>query len=174
MKISLKILTFALLLFISVNAYAEQKVVIFDLKHALNNSKAGKGAQDFLKKSFESSAKKFNEMDEELKKEEQGLLAKKTILSKEEYSQKIDALRKKVIDYQSTRRKALEKITNQRTESRAKKKKKIDPILNNYIIENNISLVIDKKSTLGGNPDNDITKIIIDKLNKELPSLNLK
>jgi|TARA_B110000438_G_C15576714_1_gene547756 Skp family chaperone for outer membrane proteins len=174
MKISLKILTFTLLLFISVNAYAEQKVVIFDLKYALNNSKAGKGAQDYLKKSFEDSAKKFTKMDEELKKEEQDLLAKKTILSKEEYSQKIDALRKKVIDYQSTRRKALEKISNQRTESRATLIKKIDPILNNYIKENNISLVIDKKSTLGGNPDNDITKFIIDKLNKELPSLNLK
>ena len=40
--------------------------------------------------------------------------------------------------------------------------------------ENNISLILDKKNTLGGNPEVDITKIIVEKLNKELPSLNLK
>ncbi len=174
MKISIKIYTFIIFLFLSTNAFAEQKIVIFDLKYALNNSKAGKGAQDFLKKSFETSSKKFAKMDEDLKKEEQDLLAKKTVLTNEDYSQKIDALRKKVIDYQSTRRKALEKITSQRSESRATLVKKITPILNTYIKENDISLVIDKTSSLGGNPDIDITEIIIEKLNKELPSLNLK
>ena len=43
-----------------------------------------------------------------------------------------------------------------------------------YINENNITLVIDKKHMLGGNSEYDITKIIVENLNKELPSLNLK
>ena len=34
--------------------------------------------------------------------------------------------------------------------------------------------VIDKKFILGGKTDFDITNIIVEKLNKELPSLNLK
>ena len=40
--------------------------------------------------------------------------------------------------------------------------------------ENSISLVIDKKLILAGRPDNDITAVIVEKLNKTLPSLNLK
>ena len=40
--------------------------------------------------------------------------------------------------------------------------------------KNNNLLIVDKKNTLGGNPENDITKIIVEKLNKALPSLNLK
>ena len=36
------------------------------------------------------------------------------------------------------------------------------------------TVVINKANTLGGNPDNDITKIIVEKLNKVLPSLDLK
>ena len=98
-------------------------------------------------------------MEKKLKKEESDLLSKKTILSKEEYSKKSDELRKKVIDYQSERRQALEKIAALRTKSRETLIKKIDPILNSYIKENNISLVIDKKDVLGGQPENDITKI---------------
>ena len=113
-------------------------------------------------------------MEKALKKEEGDLLVKKTVLSKEEYTKKVDILRKKVIDFQSQRRASLDKITAQRSESRTTLIKKIEPILNTYIKENNISIVVDKKFTLGGNPEYDITKIIIEKLNKELPSLNLK
>ena len=43
-----------------------------------------------------------------------------------------------------------------------------------YIKENGISLVIDKKNMVGGRTEYDITTIIVEKLNKELPSLNLK
>ena len=153
---------------------AEQKIVILDLKYVLNNSKAGKGAQDYLKKSFTDNAKKFNNMENDLKKEEKDLLAKKTILSKDEYTKKIDNLRKKVIDFQSQRKSSIDKIATQRAESREILIKNIDPILQTYIKENNISLVIDKKYTLGGSPENDITKIIVEKLNKTLPSINLK
>ena len=52
--------------------------------------------------------------------------------------------------------------------------KKIEPILDAYIKENDISLVMDKKNMLGGSTELDITKLIIEKLDKELPSLNLK
>ena len=50
----------------------------------------------------------------------------------------------------------------------------IDPILLTYITENNISVEIKKSATLGRNPKNDITKIIVEKLDKVLPSLDLK
>ena len=52
--------------------------------------------------------------------------------------------------------------------------KKIIPIVEAYTKENDISLVVDKKYILGGNPEIDITKLIVEKLNKELPSLNLQ
>ena len=174
MKYLVKFVVVTFLVLICTNTFAEQKVVILDLKYVLNNSKAGKGAQDFLKKSFEDSAKKFTKMEQELKKEENDLLEKKNILSKEEYSKKTDALRKKVIDYQSTRRASLDKIAAQRAESRSTLLKKISPILDSYMKENNVSLVFDKKELLGGRPELDITEVIIKKLDKELPSLNLK
>ena len=153
---------------------AQEKIAILDLKYVLNQSKAGKGAQDFLKKSYTENVKKFQNVEASLKKEEADLLSKKTLLSKEDYTKKSDTLRKKVIDYKSQRRAAMDKITTQRTESRDTLLKSITPILETYIKENNISVVINKVNTLGGNPENDITKIIVDKLDKVLPSLDLK
>jgi len=95
-------------------------------------------------------------------------------LTKEEYQKKSDDLRKKVIDYQSQRRASLEKITAQRAEARQKLIEKLDPILQSYIEENDISLVIDRKNVVMGNTNLDITDIIIKKLNKEFPSLSIK
>ena len=83
-------------------------------------------------------------------------------------------LRKKSMDYQTQRRAALDKLTAQRAEARQALLKKLEPILATYIEENNISLIVDKKYVLGGSPGLDITKVIVEKLNKDLPSLNLK
>ena len=174
MKYLVKFFVVTFFLLVCTHTIAEEKIVVLDLTFVLNKSKAGKGAQDFLKESFNDNAKKFSDTEEKLKNEEIDLLAKKKILTKEEYSSKSDTLRKKVIDYQSQRRMALDKIATQRAEARETLIEKINPILKTYISENNISLVIDKRNILEVNPDNDITTVIVEKLNKELPSLNLK
>ena len=174
MKYLVKFFVVTFFLIICTHSFAEQKIVVLDMKQVLNNSKAGKGAQDFLKKSFNNNAKKFTNMEKALKKEEDDLLSKKTILSKEEYAKKSDSLRKRVIDYQSQRRASLDRIATQRAESRETLLKKVLPIVDSYIKENSISIVMDKKSMIGGLTEFDITKIIVEKLDKELPSLNLK
>ena len=174
MKYLVKIFVVTFLLLIYTHASAELKVAYLDMKFVLNNSKAGKGAQDFLKESFKKNQKNFLDEENTLKKEESDLLAQKTILTKEEYQKKTDNLRKKVIDYQSQRRTSLEKITTQRAEARQKLLEKLDPILKTYIKENDISLIIDKKNVLIGNINLDITNKIVEKLNKEFPSLIIK
>ena len=174
MKYLVKFFVVTFLLLVCTHVLAEQKVAYLDMKFILNNSKAGKGAQDFLHESFQANQKKFLDKENALKKEENDLLTQKTILTKEEYQKKSDNLRKKVIDYQSQRRTSLEKITAQRAKAREKLLEKLDPILQTYIEESDISLVIDRKNVVMGNTNLDITDIIIKKLNKEFPSLSIE
>ena len=174
MKYLVKFFVVTFLLLVSTHVLAEQKIGYLDLKFVLNNSEAGQKAQDYLQKTFKKNQKKYADLEVELKKEENDLIAKKTILNKEEYKESSDALRKKVIAYQADRRESLDKITAQRAKARKKLLEALDPILQKYIDDNNISLIIDKKYILGGKVDFDITNTIVEKLNKELPSLNLK
>jgi outer membrane protein len=174
MKYIVKSFVVTFLLLISTHTFAETKIVVVDLKYVLNNSKAGKGAQDFLLKSFKDNQNQFKDKEKALKEEENDLLKKRNILSKEDYTKKANELRKQVIDYQSNRQSSLDKIAQQRSESKNKLMKEISPILDAYMKENSISLVFDKKDMLGGKPELDVTDIIIERLNKKLPSLNLK
>ena len=174
MKYLVKFFVITFFFIVSTHAYAEQKIVVLDMKYVLNNSKAGKDAQEFLKKKFNDNANKFTELEKSLKKEETDLLVAKVNLTKEEYTKKSDALRKKVIVYQSQRRSSIDKLTTQRLEARKILMKQIEPILDAYIKKNSISIVMDKKNMLGGLTEYDVTKIIVERLDEEFPSLNLQ
>ena len=174
MKYFVKFVVITFFLFFSTYALSEDKIVFIDMKYVLNNSKAGKNGQDFLKKKLAKSQKEFTNTEKKLKKEEGDLLSKKTVLSKEEFSAKSDALRKQVIEYQKQRKNSFKKIAKLRTEARQTLLGKLNPILEKYVEENNISAVLDKKYIIVGTSNNDITTLITEKLNKELPSLNLK
>ena len=64
----------------------------------MNESVAGKKAQDQLKSLFKNSNKKINDTGKKLKEEETKLISQKTVLSKDDYKKKADALRKKVFN----------------------------------------------------------------------------
>ena len=51
---------------ICTQSFAEQKIVTLDLTYLLNESKAGKGAQDFLKATFDVNVKKFTNMEKKI------------------------------------------------------------------------------------------------------------
>ena len=77
------------------------------------------------------------------------------------------------MDHQAKRRASLDKIAKQRIDARKVLLEKLDPIIKQYVDDNGISLVVDKKMVFAGKADLDITNSIVEKLNKELPSLDL-
>ena len=58
MKYIVKFFVVTFFLLVSTHAFAEQKIVVLDLTYVLNESKAGKGAQDFLQKTFDENKKR--------------------------------------------------------------------------------------------------------------------
>ena len=66
------------------NLYADNSHFI-DFSKVLNESIAGKKAQDFLKKKFKNESEKYTKIQENLKKEEREIISKKKLIKKEEY-----------------------------------------------------------------------------------------
>lgn len=148
-------------------------VYFIDYSKVMNESIAGKKAQDSLKKLLNDSNKKFNANAKKLKEEENKIIAQKNALSKEEYKKKADALRKKVFDLNKEREKSIKDVASKRKKAGDQMLKNLNPILGKYMEENNITVVIDKKNVLMGNKKFEITTQIIDILNKEFKSINL-
>jgi len=154
-------------------SFAEETYFV-DMNKLLNQSKAGKEAQDFLKKKIVIGDKKLKKEGELLKKEEIDLITKKKTLSADEYKKKLNQLREKNIKFQRKRANFTTEIATQRAEARNTLLKALNPILTNYMSENNIQIIIDKKYVVMANSKIDLTGKILEILNKELKSLNLK
>ncbi len=145
-----------------------------DMQRTINQSKAGKEAQDFLKKKIITGNKKFKEEGESLKKEEIDLIAKKKTLSAEEYKKTLNQLREKNIKFQRKRANFTKTITTQRANARNRLLKALDPILTKYMSDNNVQIIIYRKYIVVAQSKLDLTDKILEILNKELKSLNLK
>ena len=169
-----KIFLFVILsVFYFSSSFADNSYFI-DFKSVLNTSKAGSDAQKKLKKVFEDETKKFSTKEAEIKKEEKNIISKKKLITKEEYLNKVNLLRKKVLDLQKNKQKVLSKIAKRRNDAKLELLKAVNPIVKKYMEDNNIRIVLDKQSVLMGDKTLEITEQVITILNKELKSLQIK
>ena len=101
------------------------------------------------------------------------IIQQKKVISAEEYKKKVTALRNKVSSLQKERQTLLSSVASQRQKARTVLLKNLNPIVKNYMQENKIWMVIDKKSILLADDTLDITKEIVKELNNKLKSIKL-
>ena len=160
-------------LYFNSTVYAEIPYFV-DFKFILNQSDAGKKAQNFLKNKLETGLKNIKDKQQKIQEEEKKIIEQKKVLSPEEYKKKVSDLRKKVSLLQKERSQILDSVAKQRTKARNELLKNLNPIIRDYMNEKKIRMVIDKKSILLADENLDLTQEIIVELNKKLKSINLK
>jgi len=171
--VKLFVITFLILGYTNSKISAETNLVYLDLKIIMNDSDAGKKAQDYLTEQHKNNLASFKKTVEKLKKEEMDLIAKKQVMEKEKYKKEIEKLRSKAASFSKERKEKTEKLAKTRMKARNELLSAIKPLLEKYSNENDVDLVIDKKNVIIGKSNIDITSIIIKELNQVLPSLKL-
>ncbi len=144
-----------------------------DFKFILNESAAGKKAQDQLKNKLETGVKSLNKREKSIQEEEKKIIEQKKLLKPEEYKKKVQDLRSKVSILQKERNILLQNVSKQRSKARNILLKNLNPIIKEYMQEKKIRMVVDKKSLLLADENLDITKDIMDRLNKKLKSIKI-
>ena len=170
----LKLFFFLIFLFNFTAQSNSAEIYFVDMKKILNESKAGKEAQDILRKKFNTENKKFEKEGAALKKEESDLISKKKLITPEEYKKSLSELRKKGFDYQKRKRNASGEWVKKKNEARTKLVGSLNPILQKYMKENNIEYIVDKKYILLANSNFDLTDKILKILDKQVKSIDLK
>ena len=167
-----KIIFSLILFFVCTNVNADLPYYL-DFKHILNKSEAGKKAQDSLKNKLDNGINQLKKKEKALQDEEKKIIQQKKIIKPEEYKKKVLALRAKVSNLQKERNNLLESVSKQRTKARNELLKNLNPIIEEYMKEKKIRMVVDKKNLLLADKNLDITNDIIKILNKKLKSIKL-
>ena len=144
-----------------------------DFKYILNESDAGKKAQTYLKKKLDDGAKALKKKEKAIQDEEKKIIQQKKVISAEEYKKKVTELRDKVNSLQNERNSLLSEVSKQRSKAKTELLKNLNPIIQEYMKEKNIRMILDKKSILLADENLDITQDIIKRLNSKLKSIKL-
>ena len=144
-----------------------------DFKLILNQSDAGKKAQNFLKNKLETGIKDINNKEKKIQNDEKKIIEQKKIISAEEYRKKVSDLRARVKTLQKERNNLLQSVAKQRSTARTELLKNLNPIVKDYMKEKNIRMVVDKKNVLLADENLNITKEIMAILNKKLKTISL-
>ena len=166
----MKILNFFFLFFFCIysnNLYAE--IFYIDIDKIINQTNVGK----YINEEFENSKKINNAKNlktkNELIKREEGLIAQKNILNENEFNNQLNIFRKDVSNFNQLNQRTNKDIQNKLLKNKANFLKLIEPILLEYVSENNITYLLQKKYIIVGHNDLnktlDIIKLVNNKIN---------
>jgi outer membrane protein len=162
MKYFGKLITITIFLILNISfANSEEQIAYLDLDKIVSNTKAGKSIISNLEKSKKSALAKFEKKEKELKKIENDINKQKNILSEEELKKKLVEFRKEINIFQTDRQNVINQFNKKKINEFNNFFKKITPIIQSYVSEKNIDIVLDRKNIFVASKKNDITQEII-------------
>jgi outer membrane protein len=169
----MKISSFFFLFFFCINltnSYAE--IFYIDIDKIMNQTNVGK----YINTEFENLKKNYNdknlEIKKELKKREDNLIAQKNILDENEFNRKLNIFRKDVSDFNLSNQKNNQDLQNKLLNDKNNFLKLIEPIIIEYVTDNNIRYLLQKKYIIVGHNDLNKTSNIIELVNKKIDISN--
>ena len=165
----LKLFSFCFFLFASSHSYSDgKKIVYLNLDYIYQKSKPGKLILEELNQNKKLNIEKFKKKESEIRANEQDIIKKKNILSKEEFDAKARALNEEMKEYNKTREKTFLEFEKNKKKKLNEFLTKITPLIENFVKENSINIVLNQKNLFIANKKFDITDKIIQIVNENV------
>jgi len=168
---------FFILIFLSLSINvlkADDKVSYIDIDYILKNTLAGKELLNTLKNEEEIKINKFKSNDDSFKNEEKQILAKKNLVSEKEMNKEMKALQIKFQKYKKVKQKEIDDFKIKRNRNIVNFLNLINPIIEKYMSDNSIYMLIDKKNVFIANKEYDITNNLIELIDNQIKNIELK
>ena len=147
---------------------SEDKIAFIDLDLVLKKSKIGQTYLVKINEKNEENIKNLKSKEKELKKMEDDIKKKQNILSKEELDKEIFSLQEKIKKFRSDKDKIVLEFNKMKNESLNNFFNQVNPIIQNFMDENSIDILIERKNIFIGKKNSDITDTIVKKIDSTL------
>ena len=162
----LNLIVSIILIFSFNSALAQEKIAFIDLNYVYSNSKIGKKIIKEINTKRKNINKDFKDFQNKLENEKQKLLAQKNVLAKEEYQKKLVDLENNLKKYNEIISKKNKDLIDYQNKSKNEFVSKIRSTLEKYAKENSITMILRKDQILIGENRLDVTKDILNLVNK--------
>ena len=164
-----KLLLIISLLYLSnLSAYAEQNVKFADIDLIVQNSEIGKKTLNKIEKTNKSNIEKLNSFQKQLKDKENEIKIKKNVISEEEFKKEVESLRSQLADFNKKKDLMVKDFSDLKNSELKNLFTKINPIIQNYMNENSIEILINSKNIFIGSIKSDLTQVLINEINSKV------
>ncbi len=164
-----KLLLIISLLYLSnLSAHAEQNVKFADIDLIVQNSEIGKKILNKIEKKNKSNIEKLNSFQKLLKEKEDEIKIKKNIISEEEFKKEVESLKSQLTDFNNKKDLMVKDFSDFKNSEIKALFAKINPIIQNYMNENSIEILINSKNIFIGSIKSDLTQVLINEINSKV------
>ena len=148
-------------------AHSNDKVSFINLDLLIQQTNIGK----LILKDIEQINKKNTESlkikESELKSIEDDIKKKKNIISKDEFENEVFRLRQNIKKFKNYKNKLVSEIENKKNNDIKEFFTKVNPIIQNYMDNNSIDILLERKNVFMSKNSSDITEKLIVEINKK-------
>ena len=169
---------FILVIFFSVLSInfikANDKISYVNMNYLISNTIAGKSLLENLKKEEKLKVDKFKISDEDYKNKEKKILSKKNLVTNEEINKELRSWQVEFQNYKKNKIKEIDELKVKRNRNILNFIKLINPIIEKYMSNNSIAILLDKKNIFIASKNYDITKNLITLIDKDIKSIDIE
>ena len=149
-------------------ATSSENIVFIDIDYVLNNSNFGKNIYNDLNDLNEKNLKYLNEKEKLIKEKKLSIEKMKNISSKEKFNSDVELFNDQVEKYKIEKDKILNNFIKKKDEKLNNFLIKINPLIEEYMKENSIDLILEKNQIFIGNTSKDISEEILKIVNSKI------
>ena len=146
---------------------SEDKIAFINLDNVLKKSNLGKNIIVYLETIDKKNIEFLKKNEIKIKNEEKKIKEKINIISKEELDKELNLLKKKLKNLNLKKNVMVKNYQKEKNSQLNDFFKKINPIIQNYMDNQSINVLLDKKNIYIGKSTSDITENIIKLINEK-------
>ena len=162
-----KFLLIFLIFFISTNLSNSKETAFVDIDYIVANSNIGKKVLENINKLDKKNIDNLKKKNKSLQELEITIKNKKNVISEDAFNKEVISFQKKVQEFKVEKNEIVKNFNDFKRKELENIFKKISPIINDYMEENSISVLLDSKNIFMGSKKSNLTEDILDRINKK-------
>ena len=148
-------------------AHSNDKVSFINLDLLIQQTNIGKLILKEIEQINKKNIENLKNKESELKSIEDDIKKKKNIISKDEFENEVIRLRQNIKKFKKYKNKLVSEIENKKNNDINEFFTKVNPIIQNYMDNNSIDILLERKNVFMSKNSSDVTEKLIIEINKK-------
>ncbi len=168
MKLIKIIFLTTIIFFLNLNlVQSNDKVFFVNLDLLIKETNVGKLILKDIEQLNEKNILQLKKKENELKSLDSEIKKKQNIISKDEFDKEVNRLKQNIQKFNNLKNRLVSEIENKKNKELKEFFIKISPVIQNYMDNNSIDILLDQKNVFMSKKSSDITATLIEEINKK-------